>query len=94
MRRLHRSFARVLPRARLLDAVAPLVVLQAQVERRHAGLAISRPVPGVRPDLALRAGEPRLTGRVLGFLAQRADRTLQALELAERRCGVSPGRAP
>jgi hypothetical protein len=85
MRRLHGSFARVLPRARILDAVAPMVVLQAHLERRNAGLAISRPVPGVRPDLALRAAEPRLTGRILGCLAQRADRTLRAMELADHR---------
>jgi hypothetical protein len=78
---LHRSFARVLPRARILDTAAPpLIVLRAQLERRRAGLAISRPVPGGRPDLALSAGEPGLTRRVLHCLAGRAEQTLRAVE--------------
>jgi len=81
---LHRSFARVLPRARILDVPAPLVLLRAQVERRRAGLAISRPVPGGRPDLAVCAGEPGLTGRVLGCLAHRAEQTLRSVERADR----------
>jgi hypothetical protein len=80
MTALQASFGRVLPRARVLDAAAPMVLLRAQLERRRAGLAISRPVPGARPDLALSADQPGLTGRVLGCLAQRAERILQKLE--------------
>jgi hypothetical protein len=80
MHAVQRSFARVLPRARVLDGAAPLIVLHARAERCRAGLAISRPVRGVRPDLALDAGEPGLTGRVLRRLAQRAEETLRTLE--------------
>ena len=79
MRAVHGSFARVLPRTRVLDGAAPLVVMHAQVERRRAGLAISRPVPCIRPDLALTAGEPRANSRILACLARRASQTLQAL---------------
>jgi hypothetical protein len=80
MTALQASFGRVLPRTRVLDTAAPMVLLRAQLERHRAGLAISRPVPGVRPDLALSADQPGLTGRVLGCLAQRAERILQTLE--------------
>jgi hypothetical protein len=79
---LHAAFGRVLPRARLLEGLPPTVVLAAHLERRRAGLAISRPVPGVRPDLALRAGLPGTTGRVVSCLAERAEATLRLLERA------------
>jgi len=54
------------------------------LERRRAALAFSRPVPGVRSDLAVCAGQPGVTSRVLGCLAQRADSTLRTLERAGR----------
>jgi hypothetical protein len=84
MTALQASFSRVLPRALVLDQAPPVVLLHAQLERRRAALAFSRPVPGVRSDLAVCAGQPGVTSRVLGCLAQRADSTLRTLERAGR----------